>query len=87
MGRNLQIALDRATVLPGVLAGDRVRFFRRTARGPSWEEHLAIADPALPELRAGTPARVEVDTLGGRLAAALRSHLLAALETLGGRTG
>jgi hypothetical protein len=68
VGRKLQVAMDRATVLAGILGGERVRFFRRDAGGPGWADHLSIVDPGSPELRLGEPAVVEVETLAGRFA-------------------
>ncbi|MFU8839451.1 MAG: hypothetical protein ACNA8R_01860 [Nitriliruptoraceae bacterium] len=67
MGARSQTLLDRMAVLPGVLAGERIRFFRDGTDGPTWREQLAIATPVLPPLHLGTPLDVEVATLAGPL--------------------
>lgn len=65
MGARSQTLLDRAAVLPGVLAGDRIRFFRDGTDGPTWQEHLAVPTPELAPLHLGAPVDLEVATLAG----------------------
>ncbi len=63
--------LDRLTVAPGVLGGERLRYFRRAADGPPWAEHLAHPTPMLPPLQLGEPTEVTVRTLAGDLSVGL----------------
>jgi hypothetical protein len=67
MGARSQMLLDTAAVLPGRLAGERIRFFRGSTSGPNWREHLAVATPALAPLQLGVPIDLEVETLSGPL--------------------
>ncbi len=67
MGARLQTTMDRAAVLPGILGGERLRFFRDQSVGPSWEEQLALPTPTLPALHLGVPATVTIETLTGPL--------------------
>ncbi len=63
--------LDRLAVAPGVLGGERLRYFRRAADGPPWAQHLTHPVPVLPSLRLGEPTEVTVRTLAGDLSVGL----------------
>lgn len=67
MGRRTQIAMDRMAVVPGVLGGERLRFFRRSIASPTWAEHLDLPATSVPELEVGVPSEVVVETLAGPL--------------------
>jgi hypothetical protein len=67
MGARSQTLLDRTAVLPGMLAGERVRLFRDHTDGPAWPEQLAVPTPSLPTLHLGVPVDLEVATLAGPL--------------------
>jgi hypothetical protein len=71
MGARLQTTMDRAAVLPGLLGGERIRFFREGVEGPSWAEQLALPTPTLPALHLGVPTTLTVETIRGPLAVGL----------------
>lgn len=67
MGARSEGLLDHAAVLPGLLAGERIRFFRASTDGPTRREHLGMPTPTLPPLHLGVPVDIEVATLTGPL--------------------
>ena len=67
MRTRLQIAMDHAAVLPGLLGGERVRFFRDATDGPPWSQQLDIPVPPLPMMHLGVPTEVPVTTVVGPL--------------------
>ncbi|MGM0617716.1 MAG: hypothetical protein ACQEUI_06185 [Actinomycetota bacterium] len=71
MGAPLQTTLDRAAVLPGIVGGERLRFFRDGIDGPSWAEQLALPTPILPDLHLGVPTTLTVETITGSLTVGL----------------
>lgn len=71
MGARLQSTMDRAAVLPGILAGQRLRFFRDAIDGPSWAEQLGLPTPTLPALHLGVPTTLTVETSTGPLTVGL----------------
>lgn len=71
MGTRLQSTMDRAAVLPGIVGGERVRYFRDSTDGPSWAEQLALPTPTLPALHLGSPTTVAVETITGPLTVGL----------------
>lgn len=71
MGARQQTTMDRAAVLPGIVGGERLRFFRDAIDGPSWPQQLALPTPTLPALHLGVPTTLTAETITGPLTVGL----------------